>query len=105
MGDNKTGQYTGKGAFTIVEVKDGWGKLKSGAGWIWLENPSYCTVKGSVASAPAASKPTAPAKSVEDIAREVIRGSWGNGAERKRRLEAAGYNYAQVQAAVNRLKK
>lgn len=66
---------------------------------------AYCTVKGSVASAPAASKPTAPAKSVEDIAREVIRGSWGNGAERKRRLEAAGYNYAQVQAAVNRLKK
>ena len=24
-------------AFTIVEVKDGWGKLKSGAGWISLE--------------------------------------------------------------------
>ena len=24
-------------AFTIVEVKDGWGKLKSGAGWICLE--------------------------------------------------------------------
>ena len=35
---------TGKGAFTIVEVKDGWGRLKSGAGWIWLKNPSYCTV-------------------------------------------------------------
>ena len=41
---------TGKGLFTITEVKDGWGKLKSGAGWIWLENPSYCTVKGTVAS-------------------------------------------------------
>lgn len=38
---------TGKGVFTITEVKDGWGKLKSGAGWIWLENPSYCTVKSS----------------------------------------------------------
>lgn len=36
---------TGKGVFTIVEVKDGWGKLKSGAGWIWLKNPSYCIVK------------------------------------------------------------
>lgn len=35
---------TGKGIFTVTEVKDGWGKLKSGAGWIWLENPSYCTV-------------------------------------------------------------
>lgn len=33
---------TGKGTFTIVEVKDGWGKLKSGAGWIYLENDTYC---------------------------------------------------------------
>lgn len=99
----KAGKYTGKGTFTITEVSSGWGKLKSGAGWIWLENPSYCTVKGSVASA--ASKPTAPAKSIEDIAREVISGSWGNGSERKKRLEAAGYNYAQVQVAVNRLMK
>ena len=32
---------TGKGTFTIVEVKNGWGKLKSGVGWIYLENPSY----------------------------------------------------------------
>ena len=35
-----TGNYTGPGIFTIVEEKDGWGKLKSGAGWISL---SYCT--------------------------------------------------------------
>lgn len=35
---------TGKGAFTIVEVSNGWGKLKSGAGWIYLENPKYCTI-------------------------------------------------------------
>ena len=35
---------TGKGVFTITEVKDGWGKLKSGAGWIYLENPAYCTL-------------------------------------------------------------
>ena len=40
---------TGKGVFTITEVSDGWGRLKSGAGWIWLENPSYCTVQGTVA--------------------------------------------------------
>ena len=41
---------TGKGTFTIVEVKDGWGKLKSGAGWIYLENPKYCTVQAAAAS-------------------------------------------------------
>lgn len=28
--------YTGKGVFTITEEKNGWGKLKSGAGWICL---------------------------------------------------------------------
>lgn len=47
---------TGKGVFTIVEVQDGWGKLKSGAGWIYLENPNYCTVNGAV-TAPAEPDP------------------------------------------------
>ena len=28
---------TGRGVFTIVEVSNGWGRLKSGAGWIRLE--------------------------------------------------------------------
>ena len=38
----KTGQYTGIGIFTIVEVREGkgsdtgWGRLRSGAGWIAL---------------------------------------------------------------------
>ncbi len=44
-------------------------------------------------------------KSVEEIAREVIRGNWGNGQERKDRLAAAGYDYATVQAKVNELLK
>ena len=35
---------TGMGIFTITDVKDGWGKLKSGKGWIWLKNSQYCTV-------------------------------------------------------------
>ena len=42
----KTGYYTGKGVFTIVAESagigstKGWGKLKSGAGWVALD---YCT--------------------------------------------------------------
>ena len=39
---------TGEGVFTIVEVQDGWGKLKSGAGWIWLGNESYCKIQNGV---------------------------------------------------------
>ena len=41
----RTGKYTGAGVFTVVEVRPGkgsstgWGRLKSGAGWISLD---YC---------------------------------------------------------------
>lgn len=42
-------------------------------------------------------------KSIDTVAREVIQGSWGNGAERKQRLTAAGYDYAAVQARVNEI--
>ena len=42
-------------------------------------------------------------KSIEEVAREVVRGIWGNGATRKQKLEAAGYNYDVVQAEVNRI--
>lgn len=52
---------TGKGVFTITEVKDGWGKLKSGAGWIYLENASYVKVGNSVSSsAPVTESPKVP---------------------------------------------
>ena len=42
-------------------------------------------------------------KSVDEIAREVINGKWGNGQDRKNRLTAAGYNYSEIQARVNEL--
>ena len=44
-------------------------------------------------------------KSNEEIAKEVIAGKWGNGAARKQRLTAAGYNYSVIQALVNKLLK
>jgi len=54
-----------------------------------------------------ASKATekAPEKSIDEIATEVLAGRWGNNPERKQRLEAAGYNYEAVQAAVNQKAK
>lgn len=42
-------------------------------------------------------------KSVTEVAKEVLAGDWGNGDDRKNRLAAAGYDYATVQAEVNRL--
>ena len=44
-------------------------------------------------------------KSVETVAKEVIAGKWGNGGDRKKRLQAAGYDYPAVQAKVNELVK
>lgn len=42
-------------------------------------------------------------KTIEDIAREVINGKWGDGSTRKLKLYAAGYDYYEVQAEVNRI--
>lgn len=39
---------TGKHTFTIVLVEGNWGKLKSGAGWIYLANPEYVKIRTSV---------------------------------------------------------
>ncbi len=44
-------------------------------------------------------------KTVTALAKEVIAGKWGNGAERKRRLTEAGYDYDKVQAKVNAMLK
>lgn len=41
-------------------------------------------------------------KDTEELVDEVLAGKWGNGRERKNRLNAAGYDYKIVQAAVNR---
>ena len=40
-------------------------------------------------------------KSLNEIANEVIKGAWGNGEERRKRLTEAGYDYLEVQSLVN----
>ncbi|AVJ51161.1 endolysin [Microbacterium phage Pikmin] len=46
-------------------------------------------------------KPEPVKKSVAELAKEVWDGKWGNGADRKKRLEAAGYDYDAVQKLVD----
>lgn len=71
-----------------------------------IDNPNVIKV-GQVLQIPGGysddSAPSQPSKSVDEIAREVIAGKWGNGSERKDRLTAAGYDYAAVQARVNEI--
>ena len=57
------------------------------------------------AGKPKTSKADTKKKDTETIAREVIAGKWGSGNDRKGKLIAAGYNYLEVQAMVNRLIK
>lgn len=44
-------------------------------------------------------------KSIEEVAREIINGKWGNNPERTNKLIKAGYVPAEVQAVVNKLLK
>ena len=99
---NVVGQIKDRGVYTIVAEANGqgakkWGKLKSGAGWIALDY----TIKQTSGSVPVENKPTK--KSIDELAKEVIRGKWGNGRDRREALEKAGYDYNKVQSRVNEL--
>lgn len=50
-------------------------------------------------------EPEQAKKTVEDLAKEVIAGAWGNGSDRKERLTAAGYSYEEVQKRVDEILK
>jgi hypothetical protein len=52
-----------------------------------------------------ASGTSAPSKSINEVAKEVINGKWGNGSDRTNRLAAAGYDAKAVQNEVNRISK
>lgn len=82
------GRYTGSssGKKRYIAVGKATGKPES--------NDYLIKVSGSASSSK---------KSVDTLAREVIAGKWGNGATRKQKLEAAGYDYDAVQKRVNQL--
>lgn len=85
-----TQTYNGKHPYHLISEDGG-----NVYGWVDAVNVSAI---GSTPSTPAL-------KSIDEIAKEVINGKWGNGDERKKKLTAAGYDYATVQARVNQLLK
>lgn len=72
--------------------------------YCYVDYPSKIKAAGlnGYAKTQTAVTPAPAKKSNETLADEVIAGRWGNGAERKEKLEAAGYNYSAVQSIVNK---
>ena len=50
-----------------------------------------------------AKEPVKITKSIDEVARLVIKGDYGNGRDRREALEKEGYDYNQVQSRVNEL--
>ena len=69
-------------------INVGWGYIRGYARPKYAESSSTVTVKK---------------KSIDTIANEVIRGTWGSGAIRKTALTKAGYDYEKVQARVTEI--
>lgn len=59
--------------------------------------------KPAPAPEPTPATPSTPVKTVDELAKEVIDGKWGNGVDRRNKLTAAGYDYNVVQSKVNEI--
>lgn len=82
----------GKLAQKVVDGIAGGFGLKASSG----SNTSTGTSK------PSSGSSSSGKKSISQVAKEVINGEWGNGDTRKKKLEAAGYDYDAVQKEVNK---
>lgn len=101
-----TEMYIGNGKFVGAhESENGtaYGKTGDQTGNEISVRPAYGSGWNYVLVPPKESGSSAPKKTVDELALEVINGKWGNGGTRKKKLEAAGYDYNAVQKRVNEL--
>ncbi len=92
----------------LYRVRKSWSDAKSQIGaFASLENAKKACKSGYAVFDSSGKQvyPTTTKKSIDEIAREVIQGKWGNGADRKSRLANDGYDYNAVQKRVNELMK
>lgn len=85
-----------KDSNSVSELRNGWityeGNMRGDVSRVW---------SGKLPKT--ASKPKDPKKSIEEIAKEVIDGKWGNGDDRVKALKEAGYDPDEVQKKVNEI--
>ena len=86
-----------------------WNSIRNNSNGRWGLGSGYtfigCIINpaiGDVHYVAPASKPSQK-KSIDEVAKDVIAGKYGNYPERKTKLEAEGYNYSEVQNKVNEL--
>lgn len=102
---NSTPKATTKSNETIAQevINGAWGNGDDRKKRLTAAGYDYNTIQSIVnQKLGAGSSSNSNKKSNETIANEVIRGDWGNGQDRKNRLQAAGYDYNAIQAIVNR---
>lgn len=98
-----TGLYRVRKIWTDAKSQKGAFKSLENAKKCAASNPGYSVfdANGNVVSG----SNTSTTKTIDELAKEVIKGLWGNGADRRNRLTAAGYDYNAVQRRVNELLK
>lgn len=101
----KTPYGTKSGTYYLWDttIRNGRIRITNAASRVGVAGQVTCWINIADVSLSATSKPQL--KSIDEIAKEVIKGKWGNGADRKNRLTQAGYNYSAVQKRVNQLMK
>ena len=88
----------------LYRVRKSWADAKSQIGaFSSLENAKKACKNGYAVFDSNGKQVYPTKKSIDEVAREVIQGKWGNGAERKKRLTEAGYDYNEVQKKVNQM--
>lgn len=99
--DQKSGvslwQFTSQGRFSGYN-----GNLDTNYAYHEFPNPEQSKPTPEPEPTPAPAPTPEPKKSNEQIAEEVKTGKWGNGEERKHKLQAAGYDYEAIQKIVNK---
>lgn len=91
---------TYKGSYAIWQYSSD-GKVNGISGRVDMNEMVKNIIQGSSSKPTPAPAPAPSKKSNEEIANEVIAGKWGNGNDRKTRLQNAGYDYNSIQKLVN----
>lgn len=81
--------------------KDGNKKIAGYGRPMWKEESQ--TIADTAPTKPIQKPQNDAQKSLDDVAKEIIAGKWGNGTERQRRLTEAGYDYVKAQEKVNEI--